>query len=158
MALAGGWPLAGVTGRADILTAPLVGGRGGTYGGNPLACVAALAVLDAMKQEDIVARGARVGAILRDRFSRWAAADSRIGDVRGLGAMMAIELVTEGTSREPDKDRTARVLAEALKRGLILLSAGTYGNVVRVLVPLTIEEAVLEEGLAVMEQALGAAG
>jgi 4-aminobutyrate aminotransferase/(S)-3-amino-2-methylpropionate transaminase len=155
--LAGGLPLAAVTGRAEILNAPQVGGLGGTYGGNPVACAAALAVLDAIQEEDIVARGARVGAMLRQQFSRWATADSRIGDVRGLGAMMAIELVTDASARTPDKDRTNRVLAEALKRGLILLSAGSYGNVVRVLVPLTIEDAVLEEGLAVMEQALGAA-
>lgn len=155
--LAGGLPLAAVTGRADILNAPQVGGLGGTYGGNPLACVAALAVLDAMKEENIVAQGARVGKTLRDRFFRWAASDPGIGDVRGLGAMMAMELVKHPVHKTPDKERTTRVLGEALKRGLILLSAGTYGNVVRVLVPLTIEDAVLEEGLAVMEQALGAA-
>jgi 4-aminobutyrate aminotransferase / (S)-3-amino-2-methylpropionate transaminase / 5-aminovalerate transaminase len=154
--LAGGLPLAAVTGRADILNAPQVGGLGGTYGGNPLACAAALGVLDAMKEEDIVARGARVGNKLRERFLRWAAADQGIGDVRGLGAMMALELVKDPASKTPDKERTGRVLAEALKRGLILLSAGTYGNVVRVLVPLTIEDSVLEEGLAVMELALGA--
>jgi 4-aminobutyrate aminotransferase/(S)-3-amino-2-methylpropionate transaminase len=154
--LAGGLPLAAVTGRADILNAPQVGGLGGTYGGNPLACAAALAVLDAMQEEDIVARGARVGQVLRERFTRWASVDPRIGDVRGLGAMMAMELVTDPVTRAPDKERTGRLLAEALRRGLILLSAGTYGNVVRVLVPLTIEDAVLQEGLAVMELALGA--
>ena len=153
--LAGGLPLAAVTGRADILNAPQVGGLGGTYGGNPLACAAALGVLDAMKEENIVAHGARVGKILRDRFLRWAAADPRIGDVRGLGAMMALELVKDPVLKTPDKERTGRVLSEALKRGLVLLSAGTYGNVVRVLVPLTIDDAVLEEGLAVMELALG---
>jgi len=153
--LAGGLPLAAVTGRADILNAPQVGGLGGTYGGNPLACAAALGVLDAMKDENIVAHGARVGNLLRERFLRWAAADRGIGDVRGLGAMMALELVKDPGSKVPDKERTGRVLGEALKRGLILLSAGTYGNVVRVLVPLTIDDAVLEEGLAVMELALG---
>jgi 4-aminobutyrate aminotransferase/(S)-3-amino-2-methylpropionate transaminase len=155
--LAGGLPLAAVTGRADILNAPQVGGLGGTYGGNPLACAAALGVLEAMSREEIVAHGARVGTTLRERFLRWAAADRGIGDVRGLGAMMALELVKDPVLKTPDKERTGRVLAEALKRGLILLSAGTYGNVVRVLVPLTIDDAVLEEGLAVMEQALGAA-
>jgi 4-aminobutyrate aminotransferase/(S)-3-amino-2-methylpropionate transaminase len=154
--LAGGLPLAAVTGRAEILDAPQVGGLGGTYGGNPLACAAALAVLDAMETENIAERGARVGAILRERFTRWAAADKGIGDVRGLGAMMAMELVSDPVTQAPDKDRTTRILGEALKRGLILLSAGTFGNVVRVLVPLTIDEAVLEEGLGVMEQALRA--
>jgi 4-aminobutyrate aminotransferase/(S)-3-amino-2-methylpropionate transaminase len=154
--LAGGLPLAAVTGRAEILNAPQVGGLGGTYGGNPVACAAALAVLDIMERENVVARGGRVGEKLRERFTRWAARDSRIGDVRGLGAMMAIELVTDPTSKAPDKDRTGKVLSEALARGLILLSAGTFGNVVRVLVPLTIEDAVLDEGLAVMEEALEA--
>ena len=153
--LAGGLPLAAVTGRADILDAPQVGGLGGTYGGNPLACAAALGVLDAMEEEKIVARGARVGKILRERFRRWAAADPRIGDVRGLGAMLALELVKDPVLKTPDKERSGRVLGEALTRGLILLSAGTYGNVVRVLVPLTIDDAVLEEGLAVMELVLG---
>ena len=155
--LAGGLPLAAVTGRAEILNAPQVGGLGGTYGGNPLACVAALAVLSAMKEENIADRGARVGQVLRERFTRWATSDPRIGDVRGLGAMLALELVTDPVTKTPDKDRTGRILLEALKRGLILLSAGTYGNVVRVLVPLTIEDDLLEEGLAVMEHAFGAA-
>jgi 4-aminobutyrate aminotransferase/(S)-3-amino-2-methylpropionate transaminase len=154
--LGGGLPLAAVTGRADILDAPQVGGLGGTYGGNPLACAAALAVLDAMREENVVERGARVGQRLQERFNRWSAGDLGIGDVRGLGAMMAVELVTDRASRSPDKERTGRILSEALKRGLILLSAGTYGNVVRILVPLTVEDAVLEEGLAVMEQALRA--
>jgi 4-aminobutyrate aminotransferase/(S)-3-amino-2-methylpropionate transaminase len=155
--LAGGLPLAAVTGRADILDAPQVGGLGGTYGGNPVSCAAALAVLDAMDQEDIVTRGARMGELLRRRFTGWASADRRIGDVRGLGAMMALELVSDPVTRRPDKDRTGRVLAHALKRGLVLLSAGTYGNVIRVLVPLTIPDPVLDEGLAVMQQALEAA-
>jgi 4-aminobutyrate aminotransferase-like enzyme len=110
-----------------------------------------------MDQEDIVTRGARMGELLRRRFTGWASADRRIGDVRGLGAMMALELVSDPVTRRPDKDRTGRVLAHALKRGLVLLSAGTYGNVIRVLVPLTIPDPVLDEGLAVMQQALEAA-
>ncbi|MEO8294046.1 MAG: 4-aminobutyrate--2-oxoglutarate transaminase [Gemmatimonadota bacterium] len=154
--LGGGLPLAAVTGRADVLDAPQVGGLGGTYGGNPLACVAALAVLDVMQEEKIPEHGARIGALIRDRFNRWAMNQQCIGDVRGLGAMVAMELVTDRQSKVPDKDRTSRLLAEALRRGLLLLSAGTYGNVVRVLVPLTIPDAILEEGLSVMEQALGA--
>jgi 4-aminobutyrate aminotransferase/(S)-3-amino-2-methylpropionate transaminase len=154
--LAGGLPLAAVTGRADVLNAPQVGGLGGTYGGNPVACAAALAVIDAMEQENLAARGSRIGQILRERFTRWASVDKGIGDVRGLGAMMALELVTDPVAKTPDRERTARVLGDALRRGLLLLSAGTYGNVVRVLLPLTIEDAVLEEGLAVMELALGA--
>jgi 4-aminobutyrate aminotransferase/(S)-3-amino-2-methylpropionate transaminase len=152
--LAGGLPLAAVTGRADVLNAPQVGGLGGTYGGNPLACVAAIAVLNAMRDEGIPAHGARIGEIVCQHFRRWAETYSFIGDVRGLGAMVAMELVTDRSSKTPDKDRTTRILEEALKRGLILLSAGTYGNVIRILVPLTIDDGVLNEGLAVMEQAL----
>ncbi len=154
--LAGGLPLAAVTGRADILDAPQVGGLGGTYGGNPLSCAAAIAVLDAMESEQITERGARAGQRIRERFQRWAATDPGIGDVRGLGAMMALELVRDPVTREPDKERTGRVLTEALSRGVILLSAGTFGNVIRVLVPLTVSDDILEEGLAVMQQALEA--
>jgi 4-aminobutyrate aminotransferase/(S)-3-amino-2-methylpropionate transaminase len=152
--LGGGLPLAAVTGRADVLDAPQVGGLGGTFGGNPLSCAAALAVLDVMEAEKISEHGARIGAVVRERFQRWAGRHQFIGDVRGLGAMVAMELVTDRASKNPDKERTSRLLGAALERGLILLSAGTYGNVVRVLVPLTIADEVLEEGLGVMEAAL----
>ncbi|MGH7704121.1 MAG: aspartate aminotransferase family protein, partial [Gemmatimonadales bacterium] len=155
--LAGGLPLAAVTGRADVLDAPQVGGLGGTYGGNPLACAAALAVLDAMEAEEIPARAERLGGLVRRRFGEWASRHQVIGDVRGLGAMVAMELVTDRATKAPAKELTGRFLAEALRRGLILLSAGTLSNVVRLLVPLTIEDVVLEEGLAVMEEALAAA-
>jgi 4-aminobutyrate aminotransferase / (S)-3-amino-2-methylpropionate transaminase / 5-aminovalerate transaminase len=155
--LAGGLPLAAVTGRADVLDAAQVGGLGGTYGGNPLACAAALAVLDALEREDIPAAGRHVGAVVRARFDEWAARYECVGDVRGLGAMVALELVTDRATKTPARELTGRLLSEALRRGLVLLSAGTYGNVVRVLVPLTVEEAVLREGLDVMEQALDAA-
>ncbi len=155
--LAAGLPLAAVTGRADLLDAVHPGGLGGTYGGNPLACAAALAVLDVMEKEKISARGERIGGLIREQFCGWANQFSCIGDVRGLGAMVAMELVTDRKTKEPAKSLTGRVQSEALKRGLILLSAGTYGNVLRILVPLTIEDEVLAEGLAVMEQALTAA-
>ncbi|MEP7324980.1 MAG: 4-aminobutyrate--2-oxoglutarate transaminase [Gemmatimonadota bacterium] len=154
--LAGGLPLAAVTGRADVLDAPQVGGLGGTFGGNPLSCAAALAVLDVMEQDNVSARAAQLGTVVRERFATWASRYQWIGDVRGLGAMIAMELVTDRASKVPDKDRTSRLLAAALERGLILLSAGTYGNVVRILFPLTIEDAVLQEGLGAMEQALEA--
>jgi 4-aminobutyrate aminotransferase / (S)-3-amino-2-methylpropionate transaminase / 5-aminovalerate transaminase len=156
--LGGGLPLAAVTGRADVLDAPQVGGLGGTFGGNPLSCAAALAVLDVMEAEKVSEHGARIGAVVRERFQRWAGRHQFIGDVRGLGAMVAMELVADRASKNPDKERTNRLLAAALERGLILLSAGTYGNVVRVLVPLTIEDQVLEEGLGVMEAALSSIG
>lgn len=152
--LAGGLPLAAVTGRADVMEAAQPGGLGGTYGGNPLACSAALAVLDAMERERIPERARRAGERVGAQFRRWAESTWCIGDVRGLGAMIGMELVADPVSRAPDKELTGRLLAGALRRGLILLSAGTYGNVIRVLAPLTTEEAVLDEGLAVMGEAL----
>ena len=154
--LAGGLPLAAVTGRADVLEAPQVGGLGGTYGGNPVACAAALAVLDAMETEGIPLRAARMGDRIRARFCQWAALHPCVGDVRGLGAMIAMELVTDRATKVPDKALTQRLLGAALERGLILLSAGTYGNTVRVLAPLTTPDEVVQEGLDVMEQALAA--
>lgn len=155
--LAGGLPLAAITGRADVMEAAHPGGLGGTYGGNPLACAAALAVLDAMERERIPERARRAGERIAARFRSWADCYPCIGDVRGLGAMVGMELVGDPVSRTPDKALTGRLLAGALRRGLILLSAGTYGNVVRVLAPLTIEDEVLEEGLEAMGQALGEA-
>ncbi len=155
--LAGGLPLAAVTGRADVMEAAQPGGLGGTYGGNPLACAAALAVLDAMERERIPERARRAGERIAGRFRSWAESYPCIGDVRGLGAMVGMELVGDPVSRTPDKALTGRLLAAALERGLILLSSGTYGNVVRVLAPLTTENAVLDEGLEAMEEALAEA-
>ena len=155
--LAGGLPLAAVTGRADVMDAPQVGGLGGTYGGNPLACAAALAVIDAMAAERLPERAQRVGDRIMTRFRRWAEQYPCIGEVRGLGAMVALELVTDRATRAPDKALTGRILAAALERGLVLLSAGTYGNIIRVLAPLTTEDAVIDEGLDVMGAAIEAA-
>jgi 4-aminobutyrate aminotransferase/(S)-3-amino-2-methylpropionate transaminase len=155
--LAGGLPLAAVTGRADVMEAPQVGGLGGTYGGNPLACAAALAVLDAMEAERIPAHAQRTGDRIRARFQQWAAQFPCIGDIRGLGAMIGMELVADRESRTPDKALTGRVLAAALVRGLVLLSSGTFGNTIRVLAPLTTDDAVIDEGLDVMGAALEAA-
>jgi len=155
--LAGGLPLAAVTGRADVMEAPHVGGLGGTYGGNPLACAAALAVLDAMEAERIPAHAQRTGDRVKARFRQWAEQFPCIGDVRGLGAMVGMELVTDRESRTPDKALTGRVLAAALERGLVLLSAGTFGNTIRVLAPLTADDAIIDEGLDVMGAALEAA-
>jgi 4-aminobutyrate aminotransferase/(S)-3-amino-2-methylpropionate transaminase len=154
--LAGGLPLAAVTGRAEVMESPQIGGLGGTYGGNPLACAAALAVLDAMDAEAIPDRATRMGDLIRGRFCQLAARHACIGDVRGLGAMVAMELIVDRASRAPDAARTRRLLTAALERGLILLSAGTYGNVVRVLAPLTTPEELVQEGLNVLEQALEA--
>ena len=154
--LAGGLPLAAVTGRTDVMEASEVGGLGGTYGGNPLACAAAIAVIDAMDAERIPEKAERVGAQIAARFREWAARYPCIGDVRGLGAMIAMELVSDRESRTPDKALTGRLLAAALERGLILLSSGTYGNTVRVLAPLTAADAVVDEGLTVLGSALEA--
>jgi 4-aminobutyrate aminotransferase / (S)-3-amino-2-methylpropionate transaminase / 5-aminovalerate transaminase len=154
--LAGGLPLAAVTGRADVLEAPQVGGLGGTYGGNPLACVAALAVLHAMEAEGLPARAARMGDRIRARFCEWAGRHPCIGDVRGLGAMVGVELVKDRVTKTPDKVLTGRLQAAALERGVILLSSGTFGNTIRVLAPLTTPDQVIDEGLDAIEQALDA--
>jgi 4-aminobutyrate aminotransferase / (S)-3-amino-2-methylpropionate transaminase / 5-aminovalerate transaminase len=154
--LAGGLPLAAVTGRAEILEAPQVGGLGGTYGGNPLACAAALAVLDLMEAERLPARAARMGERIRARLCEWAGRHLCIGDVRGLGAMVGMELVRDRETKTPDKALTGRLLFAALERGVILLSCGTYGNTVRFLAPLTTPDHILDEGLDAVEQALEA--
>jgi 4-aminobutyrate aminotransferase/(S)-3-amino-2-methylpropionate transaminase len=154
--LAGGLPLAAVTGRAEVLESAQVGGLGGTYGGNPLACAAALAVLDAMDAEDLSARAGRMGERIRTRFCQWALTHNCIGDVRGLGAMVGMELVSDRQTKTPDKTLTGKLLSAALARGVILLSSGTYSNVVRVLAPLTTSDEVLDEGLDAMQQALEA--
>jgi 4-aminobutyrate aminotransferase / (S)-3-amino-2-methylpropionate transaminase / 5-aminovalerate transaminase len=152
--LAGGLPLAAVTGRAEVLESAQVGGLGGTYGGNPLACAAALAVLDAMEADNLPARASRMGERIRNRFCQWALKHRCIGDVRGLGAMVAMELVSDRQTKTPDKALTGKLLTAALERGVILLSSGTYGNVIRVLAPLTTSDEVLDEGLDAVEQAV----
>ena len=152
--LAGGLPLGAITGRAEIMDAAHVGGLGGTFAGNPVALAAAVAVLDALKAEDIVAKGARLGKRLRARLEGLATHCPAIGEVRGLGAMVAMELVTDRVSKQPARELAAKLQALALTRGVLLLTAGTYGNVIRILVPLTVEDAVVDEGMAVLEHTL----
>ncbi len=130
------------------------GGLGGTYGGNPISIAAAHAVLDVIAAEDLCAKAARVGQKMRTHLEHLAMQLPCIGDVRGLGAMVAFELVKDPGTKEPDAELTASVLAHAEKRGLILLSCGTAANVVRLLSPLTIPDAVLSEGLAILSAAL----
>jgi 4-aminobutyrate aminotransferase len=154
--LAAGVPLAAVTGRAEIMDAPAPGGLGGTYAGNPLAIAAAHAVIDVMTEEKLPERGQRLGDKLKALLNGMRAAMPQIADVRGLGAMVATEFVRPAGG-EPDADFTRRVQAEALQRGLILLSCGVNGNVLRFLFPLTIEDAVFDEALGVLEQSLKAA-
>jgi 4-aminobutyrate aminotransferase / (S)-3-amino-2-methylpropionate transaminase / 5-aminovalerate transaminase len=152
--IADGLPLAAVTGRAEIMDAPGVGGLGGTYGGNPLACAAALAVIETMERENLPARAEKLGQRFDARASEWKKRWPFIGDVRGLGAMRALELVRPGTNREPAKEETEHVLRHCLEHGLILVSAGSYGNVVRLLMPLVITDGQFDEGLHVLEAAL----
>ena len=154
--IAAGLPLSGVVGKAEIMDAPHPGAIGGTYIGNPVALAAALAVLDIFEEEDLVARANAIGSVIRERMLEWQARWPRIGDVRGLGAMLAIELVHDPASKEPAAALAAAVIEAALERGLILLKAGIAGNCIRVLCPLTIEDAVLEEALATWEDTLAA--
>jgi 4-aminobutyrate aminotransferase/(S)-3-amino-2-methylpropionate transaminase len=150
--IAGGLPLAAVTGRADIMDAVHVGGLGGTYGGNPIACAAALGAIEAMKAEDMCARARHIESIMIPRLTAMAEAHPQIGDVRGRGAMIAMELVTPGTVN-PDADLTQRIAKACHAQGVLVLTAGTYGNVVRFLPPLTIPDHLLHEGLDVVEAA-----
>jgi 4-aminobutyrate aminotransferase/(S)-3-amino-2-methylpropionate transaminase len=152
--IAGGLPLSGVVGRAQILDDPHEGAIGGTFVGNPVALAAALAVLDVFEEEELVTRSAVIGEAIRERMLGWQARWPQVGDVRGLGAMLAIELVNEPDTKSPAPELTARVIEEALQRGLILLKAGVYGNCIRVLCPLTISDGELDEGLGVWEEAL----
>jgi len=153
--IAGGLPLSAVTGRAEIMDAPHAGGLGGTYGGNPLACVAALAAIEAYEEEDLAASARAIETRIVDRFTAAQASDPRIGDIRGRGAMMAVEFVDPATG-EPDAALTARVAKAAHQAGVIVLTCGTYGNVVRFLPPLTIPLELLDEGLDVVLEALAA--
>ncbi len=155
--LAGGMPLSSVTGKAEIMDAAPVGGLGGTYAGNPLACAAALAVIDTFDKENLLERSRAVGERLTTRLQALQAQHNCIAEVRGLGAMVAIELCKNGDPHQPDADLTKRMVAEAQQRGLILLSCGVYANVIRVLVPLVASDALLDEGLDIMAAALGAA-
>jgi len=154
--VAGGLPLSGVLGREQIVNAAHDGAIGGTFIGNPVALAAALAVLDVFEEEELVARSVTIGAAIHARMLVWQLRWREIGDVRGLGAMLALELVSDAEEKTPAPELATRVVDEALRRGLILLKAGLHGNCIRVLCPLTISDAELDEGLAVWEEALAA--
>ncbi|MEO6309568.1 MAG: 4-aminobutyrate--2-oxoglutarate transaminase [Leifsonia sp.] len=154
--IAGGLPLSAVTGRAEIMDSAHAGGLGGTYGGNPLACVAALATIESYEQDNLVERAREIGAILTGRLNALRVNDPRIGDVRGRGALIAIELVDPATG-EPDAVLTNRIAAESHKQGVIVLTCGTYGNVIRFLPPLSISDELLIEGIGVIADALASA-
>jgi 4-aminobutyrate aminotransferase/(S)-3-amino-2-methylpropionate transaminase len=154
--IAGGLPLSGVIGRAEVMNSPVESGVGGTFVGNPVCCAAALAVLDTFEEEGLVERAETIGAEIRSRMERWQERHRQIGDVRGLGAMLAIELVADRKTKEPAPTFATAVVEAAAARGLLLLRAGIYGNCIRVLMPLVVGEAELEEGLDVFEEALDA--
>jgi 4-aminobutyrate aminotransferase/(S)-3-amino-2-methylpropionate transaminase len=154
--IAGGLPLSGVIGRAEIMDDPHPGAIGGTFIGNPVALAAACAVLDVFAEEELVARAGILGEAIRARMVSWQSRWRQIGDVRGLGAMLAIELVEDPVSKEPAPAITDAVIEEAFQRGLLLLKAGVNGNCIRVLCPLTTSEAELDDGLRAWEDSLAA--
>lgn len=154
--IAAGLPLAAVTGRAEIMDASHAGGLGGTYGGNPVACAAALAAIDAFENEGLIERAQQIGESLKARLGQIQASDPRLGDIRGFGAMIAAEFVVPGTN-EPDAALTAAVAKACIAQGVIVLTCGTYGNVIRFLPPLSIGEDLLNEGVDIVAAALAAA-
>jgi len=154
--LAGGLPLAAVTGRAEIMDAAHPGGLGGTYGGNPLGIAAANAVLDVIEEEDLCGRANELGSRLKQRLEGIRATSPEIVDIRGPGFMVAVEFANPST-HEPDAGFTSRVRMEALKRGLILLTCGVYGNVIRFLAPITIPDAHFSEAMEILEASVVAA-
>ncbi|PPF29448.1 4-aminobutyrate--2-oxoglutarate transaminase [Rathayibacter tritici] len=153
--IAGGLPLSAVTGRADIMDSAHIGGLGGTYAGNPLACAAALATIETYERENLIERAREIEVLFRGRLEEMRRTDARIGDIRGRGAMLAIELVDPVTG-DPDAALTGRVAAAAHAHGLVLLTCGTYGNVIRFLPPLAISDELAHDGLDVLRDALAA--
>ncbi len=156
--LAGGFPLSGVIGRDAVMQAADPGGLGGTYAGNPIACAAALAVIEVIESEGLLARADTIGARIKARLETMAQRNDTlpIGAIRGPGAMVGFEIFKDRGGTEPDAEATRRVTARAFGEGLVLLSCGVFGNVIRVLVPLTVEDDVLDEGLGMLERALAA--
>ena len=154
--IGGGLPLAAITGRAEIMDAPGPGGLGGTFAGNPAACEAALAVLDMFEQQDLNARANELGEHFQKRAREWQKRWPMIGEVRGLGAMQALELVPSRDKREPAAEETKQITQYCYEHGVITISAGTYGNVIRLLMPLVITESQMDEGLDVLEGGLRA--
>jgi 4-aminobutyrate aminotransferase/(S)-3-amino-2-methylpropionate transaminase len=154
--IAGGMPLAAVTGRADVMDAAHVGGLGGTYGGNPVACAAAMGAIETIEQDGLIARAQHIESIMRPRLEKLAADNPAIGEVRGRGAMIAVELVVPGTT-EPDAALATAVSGYCHRNGLVTLTCGTFGNVLRLLPPLVISDDLLDEGLTLLEQGFAAA-
>jgi 4-aminobutyrate aminotransferase/(S)-3-amino-2-methylpropionate transaminase len=154
--IAAGLPLSGVIGKAEIMDAPGDSAIGGTYVGNPVAQAAALAVLDVFEDEGVCDRATQIGETIRSRMEAWQERWPQIGDVRGLGAMLAIELVEDPGTKEPDPDAASAIVVAAAERGLLLLKSGIYANCIRVLAPLVLSDAELDEALGVWEEAIEA--
>jgi 4-aminobutyrate aminotransferase / (S)-3-amino-2-methylpropionate transaminase / 5-aminovalerate transaminase len=146
-----------VTGRADLMDAPHPGGLGGTFGGNPVSCAAALAVLDTVSTDEFKDRSAELGRTIRARLDEIAGRFEKVGEVRGLGSMLALELVEDSSTKAPAAALTSATVTAARERGLILLSCGLYSNVIRILVPIVISEEDLSEGLDILEESLRSA-
>lgn len=153
--IAAGLPLSGITGRAELMDHPQIGGLGGTYGGNPVACRAALAVLDQFEKKGLLLRAQQIGKEVMERFQAFQREFSVVGDVRGLGAMVGMELVVDRKTKEPATSLTKQLVARCREKGLLLISAGTHSNIIRTLMPLVITDSELEKGLTILEEALG---
>jgi 4-aminobutyrate aminotransferase/(S)-3-amino-2-methylpropionate transaminase len=151
---AGGMPLSAVIGRADMMNAPHVGGLGGTYSGNPVSCRAALAVLEILLEDHLLEQSVRLGETLKVRFDAMQQRHEIIGEVRGKGPMLAMELVTDRVTKKPATDQAKALAGRCFEKGLVLLSCGNFGNVIRTLMPLVITDAQLDKGLSILEESL----
>ncbi|MCH2483462.1 MAG: aspartate aminotransferase family protein, partial [Gammaproteobacteria bacterium] len=155
--MGGGLPLSGIVGRSSIIDSVPPGGLGGTFGGNPVACAAALAVLDVIDEESLLEKGLRLGTQINTHFRELADRHTCIGDIRGLGCMNAIEIVSDRKSREPAGELTAEIVKVALSKGLILVTAGSARNVIRILVPLSVSTEIIDEGMSILETSISEA-
>jgi len=153
--IAGGFPLSAITGRAELMDHPQVGGLGGTYAGNPVACRAALVVLDRFEKTNLLKMAEKIGKRVLDRFKEFHEQYPVVGDVRGLGAMVGMELVVDRKTKEPATALTKRLITLCRDKGLLMISAGTHSNIIRVLMPLVISDEQLERGLSILEKGLG---
>jgi 4-aminobutyrate aminotransferase/(S)-3-amino-2-methylpropionate transaminase len=151
--LAAGMPISAVVGRQEIMDAVHPGGLGGTYGANPVACRAALAVLNIFEEEGLLEKANALGQKLAARFEKWQAQFAIVGEIRGLGAMLGLQLI-KGPDKEPATEEARQLVSECVKMGLVILACGSYGNIIRILVPFVISDAQLEKGLAILEEGL----
>lgn len=152
-----GMPISAVTGRAEIIDAPHLGGVGGTYGGNPLACVAAIEAVKILSSKEFLQRTNQVGELIRTTLENWKAKYKFIGDVRGVGAMRLVEFVKDRETKEPDPDLTLEIIRDAVSHGMLLIRAGLFSNCIRLLPPMVMTDEQLQEGLQVLEDAIARA-